>query len=175
METWLVTGGAGFIGSCFVRLVLEQRPQVRVVVLDKLTYAGRLENLTALPDPTRFELVRGDIACHDDVAPLFARCGPTCVVNLAAETHVDRSIDGPRACVETNLLGTFELLETARRHLETRPEAERARFRLLHVSTDEVYGSLGPEGRFSETTPYAPNSPTSSCAPITEPTACPRS
>ncbi|MFO0687435.1 MAG: dTDP-glucose 4,6-dehydratase [Myxococcota bacterium] len=159
METWLVTGGAGFIGSCFVRLALARRPAVRVVVLDKLTYAGRLENLADLEDPARFELVRGDIARAEDVAPLLARWRPACVVNLAAETHVDRSIDGPRAAVETNLVGTFELLEATRRHLETRPAAERARFRLLHVSTDEVYGSLGPEGRFDESTPYAPNSP----------------
>ncbi|MBK7947539.1 MAG: dTDP-glucose 4,6-dehydratase [Deltaproteobacteria bacterium] len=159
METWLVTGGAGFIGSCFVRIALALRPAVRVVVLDKLTYAGRVENLADLPDPARFELVRGDIARGEDVAGLLSRCRPTRVVNLAAETHVDRSIDGPRACVETNLLGTFELLEAIRRHLETRSAVERERFRLLHVSTDEVYGSLGPEGRFSEATPYAPNSP----------------
>ncbi|MBY0401682.1 GDP-mannose 4,6-dehydratase, partial [Myxococcota bacterium] len=114
METWLVTGGAGFIGSCFVRLVLAQRPAVRVVVLDKLTYAGRVENLEGLPDPARFELVRGDIARAEDVAGILVRCRPTRVVNLAAETHVDRSIDGPRACVETNLVGTFELLDAIR-------------------------------------------------------------
>lgn len=159
MESWLVTGGAGFIGSSFVRLVLGERPDVRVVVFDKLTRAGRLENLTALPCPDRFELVRGDIACPDDVRRVVAAHRPTRIVNLAAESHVDRSIDGPRECVETNLVGTFELLEACRRELAERSPAERERFRFLHVSTDEVFGSLASEGRFDERTPYAPNSP----------------
>ncbi len=159
MESWLVTGGAGFIGSNLVRCILEQRPDVRVVVLDKLTYAGRLENLEDLPDPTRFELVRGDIADPADVRAILSAHRPSCVVNLAAETHVDRSIDGPRACVTTNLVGTFELLEGARRLRETLSPERQASFRFLHVSTDEVYGTLGPQGRFDERTAYAPNSP----------------
>lgn len=159
MESWLVTGGAGFIGSNLVRLLLEHRPDVRVVVLDKLTYAGRLENLEGLPDPDRFELVRGDIADAADVRAVLSAHRPSRILNLAAETHVDRSIDGPRDCLTTNLVGTFELLEGARRLFESLDSAQQARFRFLHVSTDEVYGTLGSEGRFSERTPYAPNSP----------------
>jgi dTDP-glucose 4,6-dehydratase len=159
MESWLITGGAGFIGSSFVRHVLAERPRVRVVVLDKLTYAGRLENLTDLPAPDRFEFVRGDIASTAELRALFERFRPLRVVNLAAESHVDRSIDGPRACFETNLRGTFELLEASRRHCASLAAADRSAFRLLHVSTDEVYGSLGAEGRFTEATPYAPSSP----------------
>ncbi len=159
METWLVTGGAGFIGSNLVRFLLEHRRDVRVVVLDKLTYAGRLENLHALPDPDRFELVRGDIADPADVRATLSTHRPSRVINLAAETHVDRSIDGPRACLTTNLVGTFELLEGARRLFETLAPERQASFRFLHVSTDEVYGTLGPHGRFDERTPYAPNSP----------------
>jgi dTDP-glucose 4,6-dehydratase len=158
-STWLVTGGAGFIGSNFVRRVLAERPDVHVVVLDKLTYAGSLENLRDLPDTDRMTFVEGDIADAEQVVALFERHRPTCVVNFAAESHVDRSIDGPRAFVETNVRGAFELLEAARA-LHARLEGEaRDAFRFLHVSTDEVYGSLGPEGRFSETTPYAPSSP----------------
>ncbi len=156
---WLVTGGAGFIGSNFVRHALEARPGVRVVVLDKLTYAGSLENLRDLPDPDRFEFVRGDIADPADVRRAFETHRPTHVLNFAAESHVDRSIDGPRAFIDTNIVGTFELLDAARAHLAGLPEADRAAFRFLHVSTDEVYGSLGAEGYFTETTPYSPNSP----------------
>lgn len=159
MESWLVTGGAGFIGSNFVRLVLSSRPNVRVVVLDKLTYAGHLENLADLPAPERFQLLRGDIARAGDVEAALAAHRPTRIVNLAAETHVDRTIDGPRACIETNLAGTFELLEGARRHVATLPAELRSAFRFLQISTDEVFGSLGREGRFDERTPYAPSSP----------------
>jgi dTDP-glucose 4,6-dehydratase len=158
MESVLVAGGAGFIGSNFVRLLLG-RTDARVVVLDRLTYAGNLASLADVRAHPRFEFVRGDIADGAAVAALLAKHRPDAVVNLAAETHVDRSIDGPRAFVETNLVGTFELLDAARRHVETLEPARAARFRLLHVSTDEVYGSLGPTGRFGETSPYAPNSP----------------
>lgn len=161
-QTWLVTGGAGFIGSNFVRYALEHRPEVRIVVLDKLTYAGSLENLRELPgDPgaDRFEFIRGDIASTADVRSAFASCSPTAVLNFAAESHVDRSIDGPRAFIDTNLTGTFELLEAARTHFAELPENERDAFRFLHVSTDEVYGTLGQDGYFTEETPYAPNSP----------------
>jgi dTDP-glucose 4,6-dehydratase len=171
-QTWLVTGGAGFIGSNFVRWVLEHRPGVRVVVLDKLTYAGSLENLRDLPtlkskskshspeSPTdRFEFIRGDIAKAEDVRSTFAAHRPTHILNFAAESHVDRSIDGPRAFIDTNIVGTFELLEAARNQFATLPETEKNQFRFLHVSTDEVYGSLGADDYFTETTPYAPNSP----------------
>lgn len=161
-KTWLVTGGAGFIGSNFVRWTLEHRLSVRVVVLDKLTYAGSLENLRDLPvDPGdgRFAFVQGDIADPADVASVFDAHTPDAVINFAAESHVDRSIDGPRAFIDTNIVGTFELLEAARRRFASLDDADRADFRFLHVSTDEVYGSLGPDGFFTEETPYAPNSP----------------
>jgi dTDP-glucose 4,6-dehydratase len=160
METLLVTGGAGFIGSNFVRLVLatSDRP---VVILDKLTYAGNLDNLSDLLGDPRLSFVQADVADRDAVRALFAERLPSAVVNFAAESHVDRSIDDPSAFVTTNVVGTFELLEAARRFLEAHPErADRdGGFRFLHVSTDEVYGSLGETGRFKETTPYAPNSP----------------
>ena len=153
MQTLLVTGGAGFIGCNFVRLALAST-ESRVIVLDKLTYAGSLENLADLLGNPRLEFIAGDIADRAAVRRLFAERQPTAVVNFAAESHVDRSIDDASAFVQTNLVGTFELLEAARHHA-----ARRAGFRFLHVSTDEVYGSLGPSGAFVETTPYAPNSP----------------
>jgi dTDP-glucose 4,6-dehydratase len=158
VESVLVTGGAGFIGSNFVRLLLA-RTEARVVVLDRLTYAGNQASLADVASHPRFVFVRGDIADRAAVEGLLREHHPDAIVNLAAETHVDRSIDGPRAFIETNLLGTFELLDAARRHLQTLASDRRARFRFLQVSTDEVYGSLGSTGRFSETSPYAPTSP----------------
>ena len=158
METIVVTGGAGFIGSNFVRMVLRDTA-ARVVVLDKLTYAGNLQSLADVSGEARFVFVHGDIADRALVAQVFREQRPTRLVNFAAESHVDRSIDGPRAFVETNIVGTFELLEAARGYVAELDPAARARFRFLHVSTDEVYGSLGPSGKFTETTPYAPNSP----------------
>ena len=154
----LVTGGAGFIGSNFVRHLLATT-RARVVVLDKLTYAGNLRSLDdCLSDP-RVHFVQADICDRRALAAVFREHRPDRVVNFAAETHVDRSIDGPAAFVETNLVGTFELLEAARSAVRERDEDERDCFRFLHVSTDEVYGSLGPKGLFTEDTPYAPNSP----------------
>jgi dTDP-glucose 4,6-dehydratase len=158
MDTWVVTGGAGFIGCNFARLALE-RSEARVVVFDKLTYAGHLENLADVEGHARFRFVKGDIADRDAVASLFREERPTALLNFAAETHVDRSIDGPAAFIQTNLVGTFELLEASRRWLAELPDSQRAAFRFLHVSTDEVYGSLGPDGAFVETTPYEPSSP----------------
>ena len=158
-QNWLVTGGAGFIGANFVRWVLEHRPEVRVVVLDKLTYAGSLENLRDLPTPERFEFFQGDIASTADVRDCFEKHPPSAVLNFAAESHVDRSIDGPRAFIDTNIVGTFELLEAARNRFAELPEEERDAFRFLHISTDEVFGSLGPTGAFTESTPYDPRSP----------------
>jgi dTDP-glucose 4,6-dehydratase len=158
METVVVTGGAGFIGSNFVRLLLRRTP-LRVVVLDKLTYAGNLRSLADVRDDARFAFVQGDIGDRELVGRVYREHRPTWVVNFAAESHVDRSIDGPRAFVETNIAGTFELLDAARTHVAQLAAAERERFRFLHVSTDEVYGSLGTEGKFTENTPYAPNSP----------------
>jgi dTDP-glucose 4,6-dehydratase len=156
--TWLVTGGAGFIGSNFARHALA-KSDARVVVLDKLTYAGHLESLEEVSSDPRFHFVRADIADADAVEQIFREHRPTAVLNFAAETHVDRSIDGPGTFVHTNLVGTFVLLEAARRHVASLDSVSRSRFRFLHVSTDEVYGSLGPTGAFSETTPYEPNSP----------------
>jgi dTDP-glucose 4,6-dehydratase len=157
VETIVVTGGAGFIGSNFVRHVLS-RTDARVVVLDKLTYAGNLESLADVSAHPRYAFVRADIADRQAVRALFRERRPAAVVNFAAETHVDRSIDEPAAFVRTNVTGTFELLEAARLFLRESPDAATT-FRFLHVSTDEVYGTLGTAGTFSETTPYAPNSP----------------
>jgi dTDP-glucose 4,6-dehydratase len=158
IDTLLVTGGAGFIGSNFVRYALEHTSD-RIVIVDKLTYAGSLLNLQGpLADP-RVSFVHADIADRDAVVRIFAEHAPTAVVNLAAETHVDRSIDGPRAFIDANIVGAFVLLQIAREFVAGLPSAASARFRFLHVSTDEVYGTLGPDGRFSEETPYAPNSP----------------
>ncbi|MBN1868164.1 dTDP-glucose 4,6-dehydratase [Candidatus Sumerlaeota bacterium] len=158
MDTMIVTGGAGFIGTNFVRHALAHT-ECRVVVFDKLTYAGNLCSLAEVNDDSRYAFVEGDIADRETVERLFREHRPTRVVNFAAETHVDRSIDDPRPFVFSNLVGVYELLETSRRFLAELDEAARERFRFLHVSTDEVYGSLGPQGLFSETTPYAPNSP----------------
>jgi dTDP-glucose 4,6-dehydratase len=158
MLTWIVTGGAGFIGSNFVRQA-RAAGVARLVVFDKLTYAGHLESLDGVVDGDLVTFVQGDIAERRDVRAVIERVRPAAIVNFAAESHVDRSIDAPGDFVRTNIGGTFELLEGSRVFLQEASEAERARFRFLHVSTDEVYGSLGPEGAFSETTPYAPNSP----------------
>jgi dTDP-glucose 4,6-dehydratase len=162
MRTWIVTGGAGFIGSNFVRLILEsgdaQLSDVQVVVLDKLTYAGNLLSLTEVAEHPRYHFVQADIADRDAVRGIFDRFEPDAVVNFAAESHVDRSIDGPAAFVQTNIVGAFELLEASRQMLAGSDAATRDKFRFLHVSTDEVYGSLGPTGSFEETTPYEPNS-----------------
>ena len=155
METMIVTGGAGFIGANFVRYGLAQTA-ARLVVVDKLTYAG---NGASLPDDPRVLLIAADIADRAAMRAVFAEHRPTAVVNFAAESHVDRSIDDPSPFIETNITGTFVLLEAARKYLAAAPADARRAFRFLHVSTDEVYGSLGATGLFSETTPYAPNSP----------------
>ncbi|HMD37220.1 MAG TPA: dTDP-glucose 4,6-dehydratase [Vicinamibacterales bacterium] len=158
MSTLLITGGAGFIGSNLVHHVLD-RTSSRIVVLDKLTYAGSLLNLARPLASPRVRFVRDDIGDADAVAALLAEERPTAIINLAAETHVDRSIDGPRPFVETNIVGSFVLLEAARQYAAALDAQARAAFRLLHVSTDEVYGALGASGSFSEETAYAPNSP----------------
>ena len=158
MDAIVVTGGAGFIGSNLVRRALA-RTADRVVVLDKLTYAGNLASLADASENPRFAFVQADIADREAVRAMYRRWKPRAVVNLAAESHVDRSIDDASAFIRTNVAGTFELLEGARHYLASSEESARGRFRFLHVSTDEVYGSLGPTGAFSEATPYAPNSP----------------
>jgi len=158
MRTILVTGGAGFIGSCFVRQ-LAAEGQTHVVNLDKLTYAGNLDSLIPLRENPAHTFVHGDIGDRQLVDRLLAEHRPEAIVHFAAESHVDRSIDDPDEFVRTNVLGTFQLLDSARRYWGEMPEQPRQSFRFLHVSTDEVYGSLGPEGRFTESTAYAPNSP----------------
>ncbi|MEE9607847.1 MAG: dTDP-glucose 4,6-dehydratase [Myxococcota bacterium] len=158
MDAWLVTGGAGFIGSNFVRCALAQT-DARIVVVDKLTYAGNLQSLADVAEQPRFAFVQADIADAGAIGRIFREHRPAAVVNFAAETHVDRSIDHPAAFIETNVNGTFVLLEASREHVSGLEPAARERFRFLHVSTDEVYGSLGPEGLFTEATPYEPNSP----------------
>ncbi len=158
MSTLLVTGGAGFIGSNLVRYVLDHSSD-RLVIVDKLTYAGSLLNIEQALQDARVTFVRADIADADAMARVFAETRPDAVLNLAAETHVDRSIDSPRPFVDTNIVGTFVLLEAARRYTASLDAEARAAFRFLHVSTDEVYGTLGASGQFSEETPYAPNSP----------------
>ncbi len=158
MRTIIVTGGAGFIGCNYVRLALRETPD-RVVVVDKLTYAGNLESLREVEGHPRYAFVRADIADREAVREIFSTHRPSAVVNFAAETHVDRSIDDPAAFIRTNIAGTFELLEASRLYLPETGEEARKAFRFLHVSTDEVYGTLGESGAFSEETPYAPNSP----------------
>jgi dTDP-glucose 4,6-dehydratase len=155
MKKWIVTGGAGFIGFNFVRQVLAGG-DVQVVVLDKLTYAGNPRSLRELAGNPGFELVRGDIGDRALVRELLARVKPDAIIHFAAESHVDRSIDGPEDFIQTNVVGTFHLLEEARRYLANQPSPD---FRFLHVSTDEVFGALGPTGSFVETTPYDPRSP----------------
>lgn len=157
MQTWLVTGGAGFIGGNFVLEAVASG--VRVVNLDALTYAGNRDTLASLDGDTRHRFVQGDIGDRALVARLLAEHRPSAVINFAAESHVDRSIDGPAAFIQTNVVGTLGLLECARDYWKSLEGAAKDGFRFLHVSTDEVYGSLGDEGRFTETTPYAPNSP----------------
>ncbi|MGD2084371.1 MAG: dTDP-glucose 4,6-dehydratase [Chromatiales bacterium] len=158
MRTLLVTGGAGFIGGNFVHF-LRGIGGVRVVNLDALTYAGNLDTLAGLEGDGRHLFVQGDIADRPLVSTLLREHRPDAVVNFAAESHVDRSIDGPAAFVQTNVIGTFNLLECALDYWRALDGEARGAFRFLHVSTDEVYGSLGPEGRFTERTAYAPNSP----------------
>ncbi len=157
--TILVTGGAGFIGSNFVLDWLDERSEP-VVTLDALTYAGNLDNLAAVADDPRHTFVHGDIGNQELVAQLLRRYQVRAIIHFAAESHVDRSILGPEAFVQTNVLGTFRLLEAALGYWRALPSGEQAVFRFVHVSTDEVYGTLGPNDLpFTETTPYAPNSP----------------
>jgi dTDP-glucose 4,6-dehydratase len=158
MQTILVTGGCGFIGSCFVRQLVGERA-AHVLNLDKLTYAGNLDSLGDARDHSLHTFAHGDIGDRNLISTLLHEHQPRAIVNFAAESHVDRSIDGPRQFLETNVMGTFELLQAARAYWSNLEGEERRQFRFLHVSTDEVYGSLGPEGKFTETTPYAPNSP----------------
>lgn len=155
----LVTGGAGFIGSAVIRHIIENT-QDSVVNLDKLTYAGNLESLNQVDDSDRYEFEQVDICNAEELKRVFAEYQPDAVMHLAAESHVDRSIDGPAAFIETNIVGTYTLLEAARNYWNQLSEAKKFDFRFHHISTDEVYGDLeGPEDLFTEETAYAPSSP----------------
>ncbi len=157
--TVLVTGGAGFIGSNFVLDWLAQSDE-SVVNLDKLTYAGNLENLASLQGDVRHSFVQGDLGDRPLVDQLLSEYRPRAVLHFAAESHVDRSIHGPEDFIQTNIVGTFRLLESVRSYWSALPEADKSAFRFLHVSTDEVYGTLGKDDPpFAETNPYEPNSP----------------
>ncbi len=151
----LVTGGAGFIGSAVVRLAVSRGHEV--VNLDALTYAACLENVAPVADSSLYAFEQADIRDPEALAAIFARHKPDAVMHLAAESHVDRSIDGPGAFIETNVMGTYNMLQAARSFWEAEGRAES--FRFHHISTDEVYGTLGATGQFTEDTPYAPNSP----------------
>ena len=151
----LVTGGSGFIGSNLVRFLLKQTNVDRVVNLDALTYAGNLESLIDIAEETHYIFQKGRIQNRKLVSKLLNEHRITHVMNLAAESHVDRSIEGPDAFIQTNIVGTFELLEACKHYQKENTND----FRFLHVSTDEVFGSLGKDGKFTEQTPYSPNSP----------------
>lgn len=159
VKTILVTGGAGFIGSAVVRHIIQDTPY-QVVNLDKLTYAGNLESLNSVSDSPRYQFEQADICDRSAMERIFAQYRPDVVMHLAAESHVDRSIDGPAAFIETNIIGTYTLLEAARNYWNALEPQAKAAFRFHHISTDEVYGDLeGPDSLFTETTPYAPSSP----------------
>src|SRR5579883_3093740 len=157
-KTFLVTGGAGFIGSAVVRKIIRDTPH-NVIVVDLLTYAGNLDSLEPVASSSRYRFERADIVDQGAMARIFERYDPDIVMHLAAESHVDRSIDGPAEFIRTNVEGTYCLLEASLEHWRRLPPGRAARFRFHHVSTDEVFGSLGPTGRFSEKTPYRLNSP----------------
>jgi dTDP-glucose 4,6-dehydratase len=154
----LVTGGAGFIGSAVCRYLI-QCTDVEVINVDKLTYAGNLNSLKVIESNPRYRFVKANICDASAIRLLFSEARPDAVMHLAAESHVDRSIVGSRDFIETNIVGTYTLLEVARGHWLGLSDSEKANFRFLHVSTDEVYGSLGPQGFFNESTPYDPSSP----------------
>ena len=156
-EKILVTGGAGFIGSAVVRQLVGAGHHV--INLDALTYAANLDNVASVAESGRYVLEQADICDAAAMADIFARHLPDAVIHLAAESHVDRSIDAPDAFIQTNIVGTHHLLQAARAHRDAQPSDRRDAFRFIHVSTDEVYGSLGAEGLFTEDTPYRPNSP----------------
>jgi dTDP-glucose 4,6-dehydratase len=155
----IVTGGAGFIGSALIRMIIKETPHT-VLNLDKLTYAGNLSSLSEVSDSPRYSFVQADIADEAAVTKIVNDFQPDAIMNLAAESHVDRSIDGARPFMETNILGTYTMLHVARNYWAELAEEKKTAFRFLHISTDEVFGSLeGPDGFFTETTPYDPRSP----------------
>jgi dTDP-glucose 4,6-dehydratase len=157
-KRFLITGGAGFIGSAVVRHLIRETRH-RVCVIDKLTYAGNLASLAPVANDSRYAFVKADIADAAKMREAFAAFRPDVIMHLAAESHVDRSIDGPAAFIETNIIGTYTLLEAALGYWRTLPKNEQRDFRFHHISTDEVFGSLGADGRFNEATAYGPRSP----------------
>lgn len=157
-EVIVVTGGAGFIGSALIRRLITNT-DVSVVNIDKLTYAANLASLDSVRDSERYIFCHADVADRDKMREIFSHYRPRAVIHLAAESHVDRSIDGPRDFIDTNIIGTYTLLETAREYWNQLAAEKRDKFRFHHVSTDEVYGSLKKTGYFTEVTPYRPNSP----------------
>lgn len=162
MKSILITGGAGFIGSNFIPYFLENNKEYKLVNLDALTYAGNLENLNEVKNNANYFFIKGDICDRNFVEELFNKFQFQAVIHFAAESHVDNSISGPEAFIKTNVLGTFNLLDTARKLWMKGPNEYKETFknaRFHHISTDEVYGTLGETGLFQETTPYAPNSP----------------
>jgi len=154
----LVTGGAGFIGSALIRLLIKEH-DTTVINVDKLTYAGNLESLNEVADNPRYHFIQADICDADNIASILLQHQPDMVMHLAAESHVDRSIEGPSEFIQTNIIGTYTLLQQTLNYWQQQDDASRARFRFHHISTDEVFGSLGDTGYFSETTPYQPSSP----------------
>jgi len=157
-KTIFVTGGAGFIGSALVRFLINETEHT-VVNFDKLTYAGNLESLASVDQNERYHFVKGDICHREIVSATFAKFQPDFIMHLAAESHVDRSIDGPGEFIQTNVVGTYELLEAARTYYASLSDEKKTVFRFHHISTDEVYGDLGETGLFTEKTPYEPSSP----------------
>ena len=158
-KVFFITGGSGFIGSNFVRYLLEKKDVKLVINLDKLTYAGNTSNLKEFDSDSRYVFIKGDIIDSKIVRGIFQNHNPDCLVHFAAETHVDRSIDGPSEFVNTNIFGTFTLLQESLRYHKSLRKNSDMEFRFHHISTDEVFGSLGKTGSFSETTPYDPSSP----------------
>lgn len=155
----IVTGGAGFIGSAVIRYLIEEPPEVTVINVDKLTYAGNLESLFGVEDNSNYHFEQVDICDAPAIERIFKQYQPDAIMHLAAESHVDRSIDGPAEFIQTNIAGTYTLLEAARQYWMKLDDKAKASFRFHHVSTDEVYGSLGKTGLFTETSTYQPNSP----------------
>lgn len=157
-KTIFVTGGAGFIGSALVRFLINETAHT-VINFDKLTYAGNLESLRSIEDNERYHFIQGDICDRAKVSAVFNQYKPDFIMHLAAESHVDRSIDGPGEFIQTNVVGTYELLEAARSYYNDLADDKKAAFRFHHISTDEVYGDLGETGLFTEETAYEPSSP----------------
>jgi dTDP-glucose 4,6-dehydratase len=158
MKSIIITGGAGFIGSALIRYLINET-QHQVINVDKLTYAGNLESLAAIADSSRYHFVQADVCDQQAMDKVFSDFQPDVIMHLAAESHVDRSIDGPAEFIQTNIVGTFTLLNTARSYWETLPDERKSAFRFHHISTDEVYGDLNETDLFTEDTPYAPSSP----------------